>query len=113
MIHDSVRATYDSRETGPRYHVTATVDGRPVSWRHRIPDPFVRQTVRVGWWDLLRGLLCCRSVVVEVMVGGDKEVVDDVLELDGNALVPGRSRRVEFRQAVHLAIADFGRDGMR
>lgn len=93
---ESIRATYDSRETGPRYHVTTTVNGRLVGkFMSPIEDPFVRQTVTVGWPDLLRGLLR-RSLEVVVTVGGDNEIVNDVLELDDNCLVPGRSRRREF-----------------
>lgn len=81
----SIRATYDSRATGERYHVTTRVGGRTLTFQHRTPDPFVRQTVHVGWRDLLRGLLR-RGLLVEVLVDGDRDVVEDVLKLNGEYL---------------------------
>lgn len=77
-------ALYDSRQTGPRYHVTTRVNGQTVQFQHRIEDPFVRQTVTVGWRDILRSLLHRRSLVVEVLVDGDREVIDAVIALDEN-----------------------------
>lgn len=102
----SIQPTYDSRKTGLRYHVTTTINNRVIgTFRERIADPFVRQTVTVTWLDLLHGLLRGR-VVVEVMVGGDPDVMNDVLELDANALVPGRSRRADY---THDALAVYAR----
>jgi hypothetical protein len=49
---------------------------------------------------LLRGLLR-RRLVVEVIVGGDVQVVDDVLELDENTLIAGRTRKAAFRSHLH------------
>lgn len=95
----SVRATYDSQQTGWPYYVTTAVDGRPVAWQHRIPDPFVRQTVHLGWRDLLRGLLR-RGLAVEVTIGADREAMNDVLELDEQALIPGRTRQAAFQQSI-------------
>jgi hypothetical protein len=57
-----------------------------VSFQSPVPDPFVRTTVHVGVWDALRALLRGRPVEVTVIVGGDAEVVNDVLELDSNTL---------------------------
>ncbi|MGN9802051.1 hypothetical protein [Micromonospora sp. L32] len=99
-LRPSVRATYDSEQTGPRYWVTSTIDGQAVAFRVRIADPFVRHTVRVGLRDLLRGLLRGR-LTVEVTVGGDTEVMRDVLELDEQALIHGRTRRAAFQQSIH------------
>lgn len=42
----SIEPTYDSRETGPRYHVSSTVDGRPVAFMEPIQDPFVNHTIQ-------------------------------------------------------------------
>jgi len=95
----SISPTYDSRETGPRYTVTYSVNGRIITWEERVPDPFVCAKVTVGWPDLLRSLLRGR-LVVKVHVGGDADVVNDVLELDANALVPNSSRREEFNASV-------------
>lgn len=99
MTHRSVQATYDSRETGPRYHVTTAIDGKTISFRQLIDDPFVRQTVTICWRDLLRGLLR-RRLVVEVTVGADIELIHDVLELDDNTLIEGRTRKTEFRKRL-------------
>ena len=66
-------------------------------------EPFVRHAVTVGWPDLLRGLLR-RHLRVTVIVGGDLDVVNDVLELDDNALVPNSTRQAAFRSHVGEAI---------
>jgi hypothetical protein len=102
-LRNSIRATYDSRETGPRYHVTYRVGGKVIEWEKRLDDPFGRFTVHLGWRDLLRGLVR-RSLAVEVLIGGDPEVVNDVLELDDNALVPGSTRKAAFHSHLNEAI---------
>jgi hypothetical protein len=99
----SIQPTYDSRETGPRYHVTSTVSDRPVAFMKKIDDPFVRHTLHVHWTDLLRGLFR-GGLKVEVIVGGDRDIVDDVLELDANTLIGGSSRRAEFDRGIHKAL---------
>ena len=96
----SVRPTYDSRDTGPRYHVTTAIDGRTLAFRAPVADPFVRQNVVVGVRDLLRGLLRGR-LLVQITVGGDPDVMNDVLELDENTLIPGRTRHAAFHQSIH------------
>jgi hypothetical protein len=105
----SIQPTYDSRETRMPYHVTTRVDGQTVTFQHRIPDPFVRQIVTVGWRDVARCMLGRRSLVVEVMVSADRDVMEDVLELDGNSLGPNCTRRDEFNRQVGDAIG--GTDG--
>lgn len=100
---NSIRPTYDSRETGPRYHVTTRVGERTIQFQDRIEDPFISQRVTIGWVDLLRGLLR-RRVVVTVIVGGDIDVINDVLELDANQLVPCSTRAAAFRSHVNEAI---------
>lgn len=109
-LKPSVRATYDSRETGPRYWVTTTIDDKPVEFRRPLDDPFVRKTVNLEWrpvkwlpWPRLRAK-------VEVTVGADPELMNDVLELDENTLIPGRTRAAAFRQSMHGKIAAFGRE---
>jgi hypothetical protein len=94
-IRQSIQPTYDSRETGDRYHVTTFVDDRVISWRTPIADPFVRQTVRVHWRDLLRGLRK-GGLKVEVQVFADIDVINDVMELDANTLLPNSTRRAEW-----------------
>lgn len=105
----SIEPTYDSTETGPRYHVTTWVGGRVVEWEHRVDDPFVRQTVTVGWRDLLRSLLR-RELVVEVSVGADRDVIEDVLELDANSLGYNCTRRDEFNGSINAALSAFAGD---
>lgn len=95
----SVMPTYNSRETGPRYHVTTKVAGRVIAWETPLPDPFVRTEVVVGMRDLLRALIR-RRLTITVMVGGDPEMVNDVIELDDDALVTGRRRASDFRRTI-------------
>ena len=102
-MRNSIRPTYDSRETGPRYHVTTRVGERTVEFQKRVDDPFVSHRVTIGWPDLLRGLLR-RRLTVDVLVGGDLDAVNDVMELDDNCLVPGSTRQAAFRSHLNEAI---------
>lgn len=111
-LRPSVRATYDSRVTGPRYHVTTTIGREVMCFQQPIPDPFARTTVHVGWPALLRGLLR-RRLVVEVTIGGDREIVNDVLELDENTLIVGRTRQAAFRQSMHQKLRAFADEEVR
>lgn len=105
-LHPSVRATYDSRETGPRYWVTTQVEDRTVTFQQPLDDPFARTRVHLGWRDLLRGLFR-RHLVVTVTIGGDQEIMHDVLELDENQLIRGRTRQAAFQQSIHGKLASF------
>ena len=91
-LRQSIRSTYDARETGPRFHVTYRVGGRTIEHQQPIEDPFVRGTVVVGWRDLVRGLLR-RHLEVEVLVGGDRDIVEDVMELNDDYLGVANSTR--------------------
>lgn len=103
-IRKSITPTYDHRKTGDRYTVTSKVNGRPIAWQEPIPDPFVRHTVHVSWKDLLRSLIRRRGLAVEVTVGGDPGIVEDVLELDANYLGPNCTRRQEFNTELLIAM---------
>jgi len=103
---NSIRPTYDSRETGPRFHVTTQVGDRTVGFQRAVDDPFVRHTVTIGWPDLLRGLFH-RRLVVTVIIGGDKDIEDDVLELDENTLIPNSTRRAAFDSHINESIGRF------
>ena len=105
----SIRATYDSRETGPRYWVSTWVGATTVEFQKRIPDPFVRHTVTVGWPDLLRGLLR-RRLHVTVRIDADPDVVEDVLELDDNYLGPDCTRRDAFNSHLNETIGRIAGD---
>lgn len=100
----SIPPTYDHRQTGDRYWVTSTVNGHPIAWRQPIEDPFVRHTVRVSWRDLLSSLIRRRGLTVEVTVGGDPGIVEDVLELNANYLAPNSTRREEFHRDLLIAM---------
>jgi hypothetical protein len=92
-VRNSIRATYDGRETGAPYWVTSEIGDRTICFRQPAADPFVRHTVTVGLWDALRELLRHRRIRVTVCVGGEHDRINDVLELDDNTLVPGSSTR--------------------
>jgi hypothetical protein len=100
----SIQPTYDSRATGPRYTVTTRVGDRTIEFERRLLDPFVNHRVTIGWPDLLRALLR-RRLVVTVIVGGDRDVVDDVLELDAEWLGGDSTRRDEFTAGLFKQVA--------
>jgi hypothetical protein len=106
----SLDATYDSCDTGERFHVTTQVGDRTIAFQRRLPDPFVRATVTVGLRDTLRALVRRKPIEVTVIVGGDPEVMNDVLELDYNTLIPGSTRRDDWdahvRDVVTAALQD-------
>lgn len=102
----SIAPTYDSRQTGPPFTVETRLNGQRLSYE-RIFDPFIATRVTVGWRDLLRGLLR-RRLEVEVLVGGDREIVEDVSELDDDYKgQPGSSRRAEWDAQLQGALGDF------
>jgi len=108
-LRPSVRATFDSRETGPRYHVTTRINDETIAFQQPIDDPFVRQTVTVGWRDLLRGLVR-GQLEVAILVGANPELMNDVLELDENTLIRGRTRNAAFRAHLSEAMTHVGEE---
>lgn len=96
----SIAPTYDHRETGDRFTVESRVNGRRAALVP-IRDPFVFHRVTLGWRDRLR-----RKLVVEVIVGGDSEIVDDVMELDADCLTFNSTRRDEWNATVESALRD-------
>lgn len=106
----SIAPTYDSRETGPRFHVTVRLNGDTIVFQEPADDPFVRETVvavvspfRWPQW------LFRRTVRVEVLVDGDREIIEDVTELDANYHGrPGSTRHAEFGAALNTALGQFG-----
>lgn len=109
-MRKSIEANYDSRDTGDRFHVTSRVGDRTIGFQRPLPDPFVRTVVSVGIWDCLRSLLRLRPVEVTVIVGGDAEVMNDVLELNYNALLRGSTRRAEWDAHLRDVLTMMGRD---
>jgi hypothetical protein len=103
---ESIAPTYDHAETGDRYSVETRVEGRRISFTPMV-DPFVTQRVVIGWLDLLRGLWR-RRLEVEVLVNGDQEIVEDVMELNADYLgKQGSTRRQEWNAAVERGLGDF------
>lgn len=103
--HQCPTPTYDSRQTGPRFHVTTRLGKRTLGFHHPIADPFVRQVVHIAWWDRLKSLLR-RDFTVEVVVSGDPQIIDDVLDLDANNLCSsGSARRRDFHRQIHATLA--------
>lgn len=105
MIRQSIQPTYDSSKTGMAYHISSRLNDRTVVFMQPVADPFVTHTVHIGWWDRLRCLLR-RRMDVTVLVGGDKDRLDDVLELDDQALIPRSTRHQEFHQGALGCFAD-------
>jgi hypothetical protein len=102
----SIAPTYDHQKTGDRFTVESRLNGQRLTYEP-MPDPFVFHRVVVGWRDLLRGLFR-RRVEVEVIVGGDREIVEDVCELDSDYLGrPGSSRRREWDQHLDRRLREF------
>jgi hypothetical protein len=99
----SIAPTYDSRETGPGYHVTTWFNGHVIEWEKRLDDPFVHHTATIGWPDLLRSLLRRRAVVA-VSIGAGWDLMEDVLELNADYLGQDCTRRDEFNAGFHEAI---------
>jgi hypothetical protein len=106
-VRNSIRPTYDSRETGPRYHVSVRLNGKTLLFQRPVDDPFVSQKVTITWAGLIRSALRFRPLVAEILVGGDREAVNDVLELDANQLVPGSTRAAAFRSHLNEAIGRY------
>lgn len=98
-MHNSVRATYDSTTTGPRFWVTVLFDDTAVEERKPLPHPFIHYSVKITWWARLASLVQ-RHMSVTVIVGGDTEIMYDVLELDDTTLVPGRTRHAAYLQKL-------------
>lgn len=94
-VRKSIQPTYDSRETGPRYHVTYRLNGRTITFQQRISSPFFKATIKISWLDRLRSLFR-KNFSVTLLSDGDEDVVEDVLELDANHPgIDGSTRRQE------------------
>jgi hypothetical protein len=105
----SVRSRFDSRTSGPRYWVTTSIDDETIAFQAPLDDPFVRCTVRVSWLARLRSLVR-RDMSVTVVVGAGIEAMNDVLELDEDTLIAGRTRKAAFQQSMHSKLETFARE---
>lgn len=104
MKRRSIEPTYDSRETGPRFHVTTRLGDYTTEFQKPIDDPFVRHTTTVAWRDILRCAISRQRVRVTVLVGADRDLIDDVMELDANTLTPNSTRRDEFNVSLGASL---------
>lgn len=105
-MRQSIQPTYDHRKTGDRFTVETRVNGRPLGITP-CRDPFVSHRVTVGWHDLIRALFRRRLEVV-VIVGGDPEIVDDVMELDADCLTYNSTRRAQWNASVQESLMRLG-----
>lgn len=102
----SIQPTYDRQQTGDRFMLESRLAGRRIA-QQAMPDPFVTHRVVIGWRDLLRGLVH-RRLEVEVIVGGDPGIVEDVCELDSDYLgARHSSRRREWDEQLERSLGDF------
>lgn len=106
LHRNSIQPTFDSGGEPGAYAVETRVAGRLISVTP-MSDPFVSQRVTVGLRDLLRGLLR-RRIEVEIVVGGDRDRIEDVCELDADYLgARGSSRRAEWDAALDRKLRTF------
>lgn len=87
------------------YTLTVTLNDKPVTFMERHADPFITTRVTIGWRDRVKCLLR-RRCEVTVSVGGDRDRVERVLELDPDYLgPPGSPSReawnIELNAALH------------
>jgi hypothetical protein len=101
-MRQSIQPTYDHRETGDRFTVETRINGRRLN-EITTRDPFVHHRVVIGWRDLLSFALRGREVTV--IVGGDRTIVDDVMELDADCLTFGSTRREEWNAEINRSLA--------
>lgn len=100
----SIQPTYDHRETGDRFTVETRINGRKLN-EVATRDPFVHHRIVIGWRDLLRFI--CGGREVTVVVGGDPQIVDDVMELDADCLTFNSTRRDDWNAHVERGLGDF------
>lgn len=104
----SITSTYDSRKTGPRFHVETFVADRFVS-STPISDPFVRHTVKVSLVHAFLSFLKFGYVKVSIHLNGDPKITEDVMELDGNYIGHGSTRRSEWNTSIDKSLREFAR----
>lgn len=112
-MRQSIEPTYDRQKTGDRFTVETRIgnrllhhDNRLVT-HERVSDPFINTSVHVGWRDCLYGLLR-RELVVNVVVSGDRDIVEDVMELDSDYLgITACTRRKAWDDHLDQALRDF------
>lgn len=64
-----------------KYTITTLVNGVRIA-EERIADPFIHTRISIGWRDLLKSLLRYRALYIRVIVHGDPERIQQVLQLN-------------------------------
>lgn len=105
-IRESIKPTFDSRKTGPAYNVSTFLNDKPLDFMKPIEDPFVHTTIRIGWIDMVKGLLKRRLEVRVNVYAFDNDRVEDVMELDANYLSVGSTRRQEWNAHINQEIEE-------
>lgn len=85
------------------YTLEIREDGKRIAYE-RIVDPFITTSIRPTWraaWAVLRG-----KYEVEVLVSGDRDRVEAVMELNPDYLGPAGSRSVKVRASHVTAYSD-------
>lgn len=93
------------RASRPAYTVEIRENGHRLSVE-RIVDPFVSASIKPrGWRAALDALL--GRLEVEIIVGGDKDRVEAVMELDPDYLgPPGSESRTAWDAQINRALRD-------
>lgn len=106
----SINPTYDHRDTGDRFTVSSSIGGVTICDEKPIRDPFVSHTIRIHWRDALKCLFWNREIKVCVRVSGDSEICEDVMELDGDYIGHGSTRRAEWNSSIEKSLSEEGED---
>lgn len=106
MSRRSVQPTYNRQDTGDRFTLEIRENDQRVSFV-RMPDPFHNTTIRVRGWRAAFAVLRGRCVLT-VVVGGDQNIVEDILELDDDYRgAHGSTRRAQWDVSFQQALGDF------
>lgn len=109
-MRQSISPTYDSRKTGHRFSIRSAMGGEEMA-NLKLPDPFVHHRIKIHWWDAIKCLLKHGRIDVEVVVSGDMDIVEDVMELDADYLGHGNTRRHEWNASIEQALSDAAKEG--
>jgi hypothetical protein len=91
----SIDPTYNHAEVGDRFTLEIRENDRKAK-QITLSDPFHHTTIHVRGWRAALAVLRNRCVLT-VIVGGDRDIVEDVLELDDDYKgARGSSRREEW-----------------
>lgn len=102
----SIQPTYDHSKTGDRFTVEVRENSRRLSVKP-MPDPFHNTVVRPRGWRAALGVLL-RRYEVTVIVSGDHEIVEDIMELDDDYKGEhGSTRRMEWDGQFQQILGDF------